>query len=172
MLLIVLWVRSYWNIDSITVRIPNIGSTSVSSLQGRYLCSKVSEAAMATMTGKAYAYGTQTVQTWSIHSQPIDRLLAERIPKLFQLPSFPGFKIRLDANVPSGNVRLVLPHWFTVGLSTTFSVVPWFALRKSFSLRTLLIATTLIAVVLGLAVWLTKAPTAPPLDVGDFPADF
>jgi len=42
-----------------------------------------------------------------------------------------------------------------------------------FSLRTLLIATALIAVGLGLIVWLTpKPPVTPPLDVGDFPGDF
>jgi len=38
-----------------------------------------------------------------------------------------------------------------------------------FSLRTMLIAMTLAAVVLGLIVFLTQKPAAPPLDVGDFP---
>jgi hypothetical protein len=44
----------------------------------------------------------------------------------------------------------VIPHWFSILAVTVLATVPW--LRRRFSLRTLLIATTLIAVVLGLAV--------------------
>jgi hypothetical protein len=47
-----------------------------------------------------------------------------------------------------------------------FAAWPWLSLR--FSLRTLLIATTLIAVVLGLVVYLNRPPTVPPINVGDF----
>jgi hypothetical protein len=46
------------------------------------------------------------------------------------------------------------PHWFAVMLSCAFAMLPWACSR--FSLRTLLIATTLVAVVLGLIVWLLK----------------
>jgi hypothetical protein len=41
--------------------------------------------------------------------------------------------------------------WVPVLLSVVFAAVPW--LRWKFSLRTLLITTTLIAVLLGLVVW-------------------
>jgi hypothetical protein len=41
-----------------------------------------------------------------------------------------------------------IPHWVLVLLSAVFAALPW--LPWKFSLRTLLIATTLIAVVLGL----------------------
>ena len=42
---------------------------------------------------------------------------------------------------------LVMPHWFLVLVVATLSALPWF--RWRFSLRTLLIVTTLIAVALG-----------------------
>ena len=42
-----------------------------------------------------------------------------------------------------------------VSLTSVLGVTPW--LRWKFSLRTLLIATTLIAVVLGLVVWLMRS---------------
>jgi hypothetical protein len=42
------------------------------------------------------------------------------------------------------------PYWFYVSLATIAAALPW--LRWSFSLRTLLIATTLVAIVLGLVV--------------------
>jgi hypothetical protein len=52
---------------------------------------------------------------------------------------------------------LAVPHWFAVLLSSTLAVVPWIpslrALNWRFSLRTLLIATTLTAVVVGLIGW-------------------
>ena len=43
-------------------------------------------------------------------------------------------------------------HWLPALLFAAVAAIPW--LRWRFSLRTLLIATTLVAVVLGLIVWL------------------
>ena len=57
---------------------------------------------------------------------------------------------------PSG-FRLDLPSWFLVLLGICIAAVPWLRyVPRRFSLRTLLIATTLVAVVLGLVVWLSK----------------
>jgi hypothetical protein len=52
---------------------------------------------------------------------------------------------------PSGMIEG--PHWLMIFLAVVAAPVPWL-LSNRFSLRTLLIATTLIAVVLGLIVWL------------------
>ena len=55
---------------------------------------------------------------------------------------------------PNG-LRLDIPYWFIVLLSTAIAAAPWLPWwPKRFSLRTLLIATTLVAVGLGLMVWL------------------
>ena len=53
-----------------------------------------------------------------------------------------------------GFKRIGVPHWFAVLAVTSLAVGPW--IRWRFSLRTLLIATTLIAVVLGLIVYATQ----------------
>ena len=54
---------------------------------------------------------------------------------------------------------VIFPHWFGVLLSATFTVAPLMLnLRWRFSLRTLLIATTLVAVVLGLVVAVIRWP--------------
>ena len=45
-----------------------------------------------------------------------------------------------------------MPSWLLVPITAACSIAPW--IRWRFSLRTLLIATTLVAVVLGLIVWL------------------
>ena len=49
---------------------------------------------------------------------------------------------------------LAAPHWFFSLLTLIVAGAPWIRLSKRFTLRTLLIATTLVAVVLGLIVWL------------------
>jgi hypothetical protein len=49
-----------------------------------------------------------------------------------------------------------VPYWFIVLVTAAFSVAPWIQWSKRFSLRTLLIAMTLVAVVLGLVVWAMK----------------
>jgi hypothetical protein len=63
-----------------------------------------------------------------------------------------GFGIRNDP--PSLCVRI--PCWFLVALPAGLAAVPWFRWSNRFSLRTLLIATTLLAVSLGLAVYATR----------------
>jgi hypothetical protein len=54
----------------------------------------------------------------------------------------------------TGRFFVYLPHWFPVTILTAFAIAPWVPWR--FSLRTLLIATTLVAVVLGLIVWAVR----------------
>jgi hypothetical protein len=49
----------------------------------------------------------------------------------------------------------VVPHWFVILLISMLAAVSWLPIWSNrFTLRTLLIATTLVAVALGLIVWL------------------
>ena len=66
-------------------------------------------------------------------------------------PFPPTWLFRWSAN------DFVIPYWFptlTATFLAAFAAKPWLAC--AFSLRTLLIATTLLSVLLGLAVWLTR----------------
>jgi hypothetical protein len=49
-----------------------------------------------------------------------------------------------------------IPHWFLVSLAAIGAAVPWIPWSKRFSLRTLLIAMTLVAAGLGLIVALSR----------------
>jgi hypothetical protein len=49
-----------------------------------------------------------------------------------------------------------VPVWFLALLSVALAALPWVYWSKRFRLRTLLIATTLVAVGLGLIVWAAK----------------
>jgi hypothetical protein len=64
-----------------------------------------------------------------------------------------GYSYALGFGVNAAIPAIFVPHWFTILLSAFLAIAPW--LRWRFSLRTLLIATTIIAVVLGLIVWST-----------------
>jgi hypothetical protein len=56
-----------------------------------------------------------------------------------------------------GNWEVTVQHWLVILVMGVVAVVPWIRqLRLRFSLRTMLIATTLVAVVLGLIVWAVR----------------
>ncbi len=61
----------------------------------------------------------------------------------------PGEFLSLTLRLPqvTGN-KVVVPYWIPILLSGSVAALPW--VKWQFSLRTMLIATTLIAVVLGL----------------------
>jgi hypothetical protein len=61
-----------------------------------------------------------------------------------------GFAYHAEGSVTA----LLVPHWFPASLFITFAAYPLVLQNRQFSLRALLIATTLVAVVLGLIVWL------------------
>jgi hypothetical protein len=55
----------------------------------------------------------------------------------------------------TGNYRFIyVPYWFLILFSSLLAAAAW--IRWQFSLRTLLLATTLVAVVLGWVVYATK----------------
>ena len=60
---------------------------------------------------------------------------------------YAGFLLRRGSN----NFDLFMPYWFLTLLSLSLAPLAW--LHRRFSLRTLLIATTLVALALGLIVW-------------------
>jgi hypothetical protein len=146
-LLIALWVRSHWWSEGASLWMPNKGEVGAGSLKHRIVVNCVSES-LFSKRWRARPGG------WSIHSNTIQDDFGDMTDS----------EIRLRAGLPDGSFsfqnlngngfRAVFPHWVPIVVFASFGVIPWFPWR--FSLRTLLIAKTLIAVVLGLAVWLHK----------------
>ena len=139
LLLIVLWVRSYFHADDLNVPLTGPIVVSAASMRGKTL--------------------------WSV-----SRIQATDNPALGKLRRVVGI-IGDDQNelrnfdqrarawhvVPSGGIAstvFILPHWFPCALLAALAVAPWLPWR--FSLRALLIVTTLVAVVLGVIVWGTS----------------
>jgi hypothetical protein len=149
-LLVVLWVRSYWWYHSISV--PSPARVIVQSLLGTVTVIKYPPP-------KPLGYVLKG--GWKVFA--VEDL---RIP-YSPLPPIPQWSYKVDQT----QFTFGFPYWFAVTVFSIIAGLPW--LRWRFSLRTMLIAMTLVAVVLGLVVLFTRERAAvPPIDVGDFPADF
>jgi hypothetical protein len=61
-----------------------------------------------------------------------------------------------EAWAEGGTYQVVFPHWFPILITAICATLAaTYSDRSRFSLRTFLIATTLIALVLGTVVWLS-----------------
>ena len=125
LLLIALWVRSYWWIDNSLV----LQNPAIVSLRGKLLVATRLEV----VRGPDDTSTSFDHRNWLIH----------------------GYSNRLsDIKVENVNAIATLPIWIPTALFATFGAAAWF--RWRFSLRTLLIVTTLVAVVLGLVVYIAR----------------
>ena len=122
-LLIALWVRSYWWLDKVSFP---TSTTIATSYRG-------------TLDATSDAKKMHTAWSGSVS------ISAKDIPACVA----PGPSWHFSSTL--GNTSVGFPYWFAVVVFASLATAPW--LRR-FSLRTLLIATALVAVVLGLIVWL------------------
>jgi hypothetical protein len=129
-LLVSLWVRSYWKWDTFEYSYGFSGHTIAASVQG------------------VLRLGTQGTY------HPVE-------PKLWREPvenwqeATGGPPLKFEAKFASPYWFLAFPHWVPILFTGMVAVLPWIRWSNRFSLRALLIATTLVAVGLGLiAVWL------------------
>jgi hypothetical protein len=81
---------------------------------------------------------------------------SEPVTPDFDMPGLMGFYCGTHPYEDSGTL-LLLPLWLFAILAATAGVTPWIiAIRLRFTVRILLIATTLIAVILGAIVYAAK----------------
>jgi hypothetical protein len=125
LLLLALWVRSTSRYDNIVITVPNFCRAVTWSIDGTLI-----------LTMK---YGGTASAGWQISMNRISARGGEFLYG-FNLQSHPG------------GWFCTVPHWFALLLSMIFAAVPWIHWSRRYSLRTLLIATTLVAVGLGLSV--------------------
>lgn len=124
-LLIALWVRSYWRLDILEKR-TGVQALQISSVNGRIATAHLDR----TQIGKSYlAVVAGDAADW-------------------RKGGVLGFAYYEDGFV----MAFIAPHWLPALLSAALAVIPWISRSWRFSLRTLLIATTLVAVALGLIV--------------------
>jgi len=136
--LCVLWIRSYWYWDSIRAGYPP--------------CLYAADSA----NGKFGIGGfdptdpdVKVAPSWKYYCDESERaMMAVRIDPTKTLGGW-GFAFGFDG----AGFRIASPYWFPAMLFATAGITLWRNRTCRFSLRTLLIATTLLAVVLGLVTW-------------------
>jgi hypothetical protein len=146
-LLCVIWVRSYWRWDVVYLpdnRMPQLAPTMF------WTTEVASHRGQLTLARGLLVFGNEAWK-WTIAPEINDGPV---IPP----PSVLGFRYKERAAKTSrrpSEYVFVVPYYFPFFLTSSLSLAPWVRhLPRRFSLRTLLIATTLVAVVLGLIVWL------------------
>ena len=135
-LLIALWVRSYYRNDALFGPDFTSGISGFGSVQGGASFFKSSRQPLPR-------------EKWRIHSEVIGGNGAD--DEWFLWPEY-------DIGYGFGALKrpafrvFVIPHWFLVLVFAVIAISPW--LPSRFTIRTILIATTIIAVLLGLIVCL------------------
>lgn len=134
--LISLWVRSYTWDDYVSAPIPIVRGLIIRSIPSRLDIELLDHSV-----------------PWQVTTYSLDDLATQGLTPI----PFTGWGFGFYLNQQALGVSL--PFWFLVTISATLSAVtfPWKLLSWRFSLRTMLIATTLIAVVLGMMAWLDGA---------------
>jgi hypothetical protein len=133
-LLCVLWVRSYFHEDRASGRVFSTGIRFYSSRGWLVLFKNRAP--------------LQAAYPWSIELggehwlQPADSRL--------------GFSSPLAFFGRAATSHISLPHWLVILVALIACSLPWMHWPKRFSLRTLLIAITFIAVALGFVVWVSR----------------
>jgi hypothetical protein len=131
LLLIALWVRSYTIVDNLTVRVSSRSMVRLGS-------------ALAQTTIEHTSFSWIYPGAWHHEAHSSDLLDHARSEKAVATPPNFWFGIYPQTTI------LIMKHWALVLLAGVVGVAPWLPLR--FSLRTLLIAMTLVAAILGIIV--------------------
>ena len=145
-LLVVLWVRSYWRMD--VVDLPDNRMTYPGPSWSWIIEASSYRGKLTWMGGLLVT--KNVVWTWS--NPPEIKDGSVRPP-----PTVLGFRYKETAAKTSqrpSEYIFVVPYYFPFFLTSSLSLAPWLRyVPRRFSLRTLLITTTLVAVVLGIAVY-------------------
>ena len=129
-LLIVLWVRSRSKYELMEGPISKEQTACVSSIPGR-------------LDLTVYKNPKRPSRKWTLASYDMDQQTAAGLPEYRDL----GFAVHSARNGWGFHV----PYWFLIVIGAAVAGAPWLIRSDRFSLRTLLIATTLIALVLATA---------------------
>lgn len=141
-LLIVLWARSYKSYEALVLDCPAF-YVAFSSGIGK---ASFEIAHSAEQTEFRCDYTTQPVREGGLYR---DKRIFELLYLLREHPR----------TTMLGLTHSIIPYCLLLPLASLFSTIPWLSQSRflcRFSLRTLLIATTFIALALGLIVWLSR----------------
>jgi hypothetical protein len=135
-LLIALWLRSHWYWDQLYNPISNKHLVIVESASGRVIL-----VITAAVPGSPWVWHLSHELRGEYWGGPL---------RAWQETNRHKGIVGFAYYATPWNTTYRAPYWFLVLLFALLGVIPWLRSSKRFSLRTLLIATTLVAIGLGL----------------------
>ncbi len=141
--LMVLWVCGYWYVYSAIRLVSPTTSACCLIQEGQFELNWTSDpvtVSLVARNGPGWTGGITALEDFYV-----DDGTEGDGPHPFGSPMLRRFAFDQD--------RIVIPLWFPTVLFGTFFAAPWVRWSKRFSLRTLLIATTLVAIALGTIVY-------------------
>ena len=144
LIMILLWARSYWWWDTIVWGITDEQGFIVRSVKG---------AAVLEYLDFSGSEIDAVLFKWHVQSTPLPD--TNRYPFGGVENTFAGFLIR-HSGWRGNPFLLCVPFWFLVPLSAALAVILWGKWALRFSLKSLLIATTIVAVLLASVVYAVK----------------
>ena len=174
--LIAMWVRSYYQADRLHGRISGRQSFVIASKQGR----------VATLAFRWH--GAENWWQWGLHTYAVDDEMSFPVGSVRQYEAALGFGYvkdpvymvtRSNFETPEGATILIsgaaiatlrgrgiiVPYWFLVLVAGVLGVVVRLERPWRYSTRTLLIAITFVAILLGLVAGLDNGPDPWTLDI-------
>ncbi len=131
LLLIVLWVRSYWSVDRVYCRTSGVHEISTWHARGEIILWTND----LRVQDSQYPDGSLRLNSW-----PIDE--------------YPVRPIKFDYSVLDYGTSYGVPYWFPVLMVVVFAGIPWFTLPKTFNrlaiMSVILIALIIVFLAIGL----------------------
>jgi hypothetical protein len=131
LLLIMLWVRSYTTCD----------------VFGRELYK--GDVLAISFQGQVHMLEPRKRESWEYHFEPLRWMSFPSETTLMNWGQFTCDEGSFRIYPGSSRLYLVATHWLLAALIAPLAIVPWVSWSRSFSVRTLLIVATLLALILG-----------------------
>ena len=152
LLLVVLWVRSYWFFDQFVQRRSVTDYVAYTTFQGQFSFGTGNDPVLQQIFTEVWTRrGFRTVEWDAAIRGPVALFPSTPHPHDGQFIRWPQYS---NPFTGLGYTEVLIPYWLPCLAAAALAAWPWLKWPKRFSLRTLLIATTLVAVALGMIVWL------------------
>ncbi len=153
LLLIALWVRSYWRVDQLIRRGSTTTYYAFTSSQGQAFVGMSNDPGLKVVFGQDWTKRGFSLEDWyASPGTPFACFPATTPSPLneIRLVLWPHYRKNPFVSITPGvtHHEVMVPYWLAFLLTIWLALIPW--IRWRFSLRTLLIAATLIAVLLGI----------------------
>jgi len=146
-LLVALWVRSYWFFDQFIQRQSVTDYVAYTTFQGQFAFGTGNDPVLQQcFTQRWTRRGFRTVE-WDASLQgPVAFFPSSPHPRDGKFIHWPQYN---NPFMGRAYTEIIIPYWLPCLAAAMLATLPWLKWPMRFSLRTLLIATTVVAIVLG-----------------------